>query len=184
MKVFLNPGHAPGIDSGATNNSYGVTEAEICRDIGAKVEQYLKAAGCEVMTVQSDNLAGESTGTNVTANANAWPADVFVSLHCNSAADSTAQGTECLVFGADSAPARNLADCIQHQIVHSLGTVDRGLKARPNLIVLKDTDMPATLVEMAFISNFKDVVLLTQHQDDFARAIARGVTDYISEGRG
>ena len=184
MKIFLNPGHAPGIDSGAVNSAYGVTEAEICRDIGAKVKAYLLAAGCEVRILQSDNLAGESTGPNVCATANAWPADIFVALHCNSAADASASGTECLVFGADSVPARNLAGCIQHQIVRSLGTVDRGLKARPNLIVLKDTDMPATLVEMAFISNFKDVVLLTQHQDDFARAIACGVTDYISEGRG
>lgn len=80
MKIFLNPGHAPGIDSGAVNSAYGVTEAEICRDIGAKVKAYLLAAGCEVRILQSDNLAGESTGPNVCATANAWPADIL--LHC------------------------------------------------------------------------------------------------------
>ena len=49
------------------------------------------------------------------------------------------------------------------------------------LYVLSNTDMPAVLVELAFISNAEDVVLLTEQQDEFARAIARGVTDYMNE---
>ena len=48
----------------------------------------------------------------------------------------------------------------------------------PGLIVLKHTDMPACLVETAFIDNDDDTALLTNKQDDFARAIARGITDY------
>ena len=60
----------------------------------------------------------------------------------------------------------------------ALGTTDRGIKSRPGLLVLRQTDMPAVLVEMAFIDNDSDGDLLTNRQDDFARAIARGVTDY------
>ena len=52
------------------------------------------------------------------------------------------------------------------------------MKERPGLCVLKHTDMPAVLVETAFIDNDEDAELLTNRQDDFARAIARGVTDY------
>lgn len=55
------------------------------------------------------------------------------------------------------------------------------MKTRPGLIVLKDTTMPSVLVETAFISNFEDVEKLVTHQDDFARAIARGITDYEVE---
>ncbi len=40
--------------------------------------------------------------------------------------------------------------------------------------------MPAVLVEMAFIDNTSDAILLRDQQDEFARAIARGVTDYLS----
>ena len=109
-------------------------------------------------------------------NANGWTADVFVSIHCN-AAGGDAQGTETLVC-CDGGKAGKLARCIQSQIVDSLGTVDRGVKERPNLIVLKETDMPAVLVETAFIDNDYDAELLTNNQDDFARAIARGITDY------
>lgn len=55
-KVFLNPGHHPGIDNGAVNSQYDVTEARIVLTIGELTKGYLEAAGCEVMMVQSDNL--------------------------------------------------------------------------------------------------------------------------------
>lgn len=131
--------------------------------------------------LQSDNLAGETPDLPcVVDTANTWPADVFVSLHCNSDS-SCARGTEALIYANNSGQSPQLATCIQSQIVQSLGTVDRGLKERPNLIVLKDTTMPAVLVETAFIDNEDDATLLTDNADDFARAIARGITDF--EGR-
>ena len=49
------------------------------------------------------------------------------------------------------------------------------------LIVLKHTNMPAVLVEMAFVDNDEDTILLTYKADEMARAIARGITDF--EGR-
>ena len=112
--------------------------------------------------------------------ANRNKADLFISIHCN-AAGGEAAGTETLVYSIDGGPATQLANCIQSQIVNSLGTIDRGLKERPGLVVLKHTDMPAVLVETAFIDNANDSQLLTDRQDDFARAIARGVTDYASQ---
>ena len=183
MKVFLNPGNHPGIDSGAVNLQYELQEAELVRNIGAMVEKYLVLAGLEVESLQSDNLAGESPCyPNVCQCANDSGADLFVSLHCNSAVNESAKGTETLVysFGEKSEQA---ALAIQSQLVTTLGTCDRGVKERPNLIVLKNTIMPAVLVEIAFISNEKDVQLLIYRQDDIARAIARGITDYFLEGR-
>lgn len=180
-KVFINPGHCPGVDSGAVNYSYGVTEAAIVKEVGDMVADFLRKAGCEVELLQSDNLAGENPNyPNVCASANNWPADVFVSLHCNAAASEQANGTECFAFSHWSKSDR-LAACIQSQIVHSLGTSDRGVKARPGLIVLNSTHMPAVLVEMGFISNDADCRMLINQQDELARAIARGITDYITE---
>ena len=181
MKVFINPGHMPGVDPGAMNPNSGLKECDVALAVGKLVEYYLKNAGCEVMRMQSDNLNGESPAyPNVCKTANDWGADVFVSLHCN--ADSgCARGTETLIYANDSGSSPQLAACIQSQIVQRLGTVDRGLKERPNLIVLKDTTMPAVLVETAFIDNEDDAALLTNNADDFALAIARGITDF--EGR-
>ena len=83
-----------------------------------------------------------------------------------------------VLFKTVEGAGEQLAQCIQSQIVDSIGTVDRGVKYMPKLLVLKYTDMPAVLVEMAFIDNDEDAALLTEKTDEFARAIARGVTDY------
>lgn len=177
MKVFLNPGHSPegNPDPGACGN--GMRECDVAKAVTDLAEHYLVAAGVEVVgNIQSDNLYYDGEGPNVVATANSSGADIFVSVHCNSATPA-ALGTETLCFDADSDAGR-LAQCIQSQIVDSLGTVDRGVKERKNLIVLKSTDMTAVLVELAFISNEGDAELLRDRQDDFARAIARGVTDY------
>ena len=173
MNVFLNPGHAPdgNPDPGAVNAETGLRECDVAKAVADLAEGYLKAAGVTVVgNLQDDSLAA------ITDAANGSGADVFVSIHCN-AFNSEANGTEVEVYPGSEAGAK-LGGCIQRQIVDSLGTTDRGLKERPNLYVLKHTDMPAVLVETAFIDNEGDAALLRDRQDDFARAIARGVTDY------
>ena len=184
MKVFINPGHDQKYDSGAVNPNSGLREADVAAEVGALAVDYLEAAGCECQIMQSDNLAPTSAGRSsyddrqgatVTETANDWGADIFVSIHCN-AANTAAQGTEVECYG--SGAGEQLAQCIQSQIVNSLGTTDRAVKYMPQLLVLKYTDMPAVLVEMAFIDNDEDAELLAGKTDEFARAIARGVTDY------
>lgn len=177
MKVFLNPGHAPdgNPDPGACNAETGLRECDVALNVGYKVAKYLNDAGIETAFLQSDSLE------EICDTANASGADLFISIHCNSAAAEEANGTEVCIR-PESGEAELLADCIQTQIVCALDTTDRGIKERVpgvnGLYVLNNTDMPAVLVEMAFISNEDDEPLLANNQDDFARAIARGVTDY------
>lgn len=181
MKIFINPGHDQTYDCGAVNNNYGITEASIAYEIGNKVAYYLNQVGYETQVMQSDNLYYDSPYADrpypVCQAANDWGSDIFVSIHCN-AANTVANGTETIVYryGGDST---TLASCIQDQIVNSLGTTDRGVKEMPGLIVLKHTDMTAVLVETAFIDNDSDALLLINNSDDFARAIARGISDYV-----
>lgn len=178
-KVFINPGHDElslqgtyDYDPGACNEEMRLYENEICAAVGALVVDYLTAAGCECNLLQSESLSG------ICAAANSWGADLFISIHCN-AFNGIANGTETLTYPSDI-EGYKLAECIQEQIIDTFDTTDRGLKARTDLAVLNGTDMPAVLVEMAFIDNPDDAVLLRDRQDDFARAIARGVTDYLS----
>lgn len=181
MKVFLNPGHSPnGIpDPGAKNVGTGLRECDVAKHIADLVEQYLTAAGVEVVgNIQSDNLFYDSDYPQpcVCAEANASDADVFVSVHCN-AFDCEAHGTETYAY-TSGGEGEKLAGCINDQIVKSLGTLNRGVKFRQDYIVLRHTDMPAVIVETAFIDSDIDEPLLRVKQDDFARAIARGITDY------
>ena len=167
MKIFINPGHCVGADPGAVGN--GLVEAEVALAIGKLVEKYLKAAGCETKLFQFDGLRA------IANEANDWGADLFVSIHCNSAATAAANGTETFCWNG-SAVGKKLARCIQNQIVETLPLANRGIKTA-NFAVLAYTNMPAVLVETAFIVNPYDAKLLKNNQDEFARAIARGVTD-------
>lgn len=176
MKVFLNPGHAPdGMpDPGACG--YGIRECDVAKSVAELVEHYLNDAGVTVVgNLQSDSLY------EITSTANNIEPDLFISIHCNSF-NSAAHGTETWHYYS-SHRGKLLAECIQRQIVDSLGTTDRGIKecvpgTETNFYVVRETDAVAVLVELAFIDNKGDNELLRDAQDEFARAIARGVTDY------
>ena len=107
--------------------------------------------------------------------ANTWGADVFISIHCNASTNNTANGTEVYTFNTSS-KALPLAKKIQSKIVEILGTTDRGTKTA-NFAVLRETTMPAVLVETAFISNKEDSDTLKTRQADFADAIFMAVCD-------
>jgi len=59
MKIFINPGHMPGVDSGAVNPVSGLRECDVAKKVGELVEYYLQSAGCSTMRLQSNNLCGE-----------------------------------------------------------------------------------------------------------------------------
>lgn len=172
MKIMINPGHG-GDDPGACG--CGLREVDVALNIGRRVENYLRAVGYDVKLFQFDGLQ------EICDDCNAWGADLFVSIHCNAGGGT---GTETFYFEYSTAGKR-LADCIQKQVVNSLGTVDRGLKTKISggydVYVTKYTDCPAVLVETAFIDNYHDAKLLIDREDDFARAIARGVTDFTAK---
>lgn len=171
MKVFLNPGHAPGGNPDPGACGCGLRECDVVKNVADLVTYYLTAVGVEVVgNIQHDDLEV------ITDAANTSGADIFISIHCN-AFNGSAQGTEVEVH-PDSRAGKKLGAYIQRQIVDKLGTVDRGLKCRPDLWVIKRTDMPAVLVELGFIDHTGDAALLRDNQDDFAQAIACGITDY------
>ena len=168
MKIFINPGHG-GSDPGACGN--GLQEADVTKKIGERAAKYLQAVGLDVKVFQYDGLQ------EICDDANAFKADLFISIHCN-AATGNAKGTETYCCRGATA-GRELATAIHKQITSSLPIVDRGVK-EAGFSVLVNTNMTAVLVETAFIDNPDDATLLSEREDDFARAIARGITDYIT----
>ncbi|SFT53065.1 N-acetylmuramoyl-L-alanine amidase [Selenomonas sp. GACV-9] len=181
MRVFLNPGHALGgnPDSGFSHPRLQLRECNLALTYGSLCGRYLELAGCAVKLLQSHNLSGENPGYPCVVDmANQWGADVFVSIHVNAGGG---RGPETYCYRTDGAGGQ-LAACIQHQLLWGLapydrGYVDRGIKEHPSFCVLRNTIMPAVLVEVGFIDS-DDVGILTQHGDDIARAIAQGIADY------
>jgi N-acetylmuramoyl-L-alanine amidase len=177
MRIAINAGHCPGLDSGAVGQT-GQQEAEVVRYIANKVCGYLQDVGYETLFIQENELQDICNASNN------FNADLFISIHCNAATNDQAQGTETWYFDG-SAKGESLAQCIQRQIIDSLQTVDRGVKdAVPHkngLYVLSNTDATSILVECGFISNAEDECMLASEkgQDELARAISRGVSDHV-----
>ncbi|MBP3730993.1 MAG: N-acetylmuramoyl-L-alanine amidase [Mailhella sp.] len=170
MKVFINPGHALNGNPDPGACGYGLRESDVAANVGAMVTEKLNAAGVETYLLQTDDLYG------VPDVANEWDADLFVSIHCN-AFNGVAKGTETCVYRLGTQGSA-LGEAVQEKLIAQIGTVDRGLKERPGLCVLKRTDMPAILVETAFIDEFTDNAALRDRQEAFAKAIAEGIMRY------
>lgn len=177
MKIAINAGHYPGLDSGAVGQT-GLQEAVVVRDIAINVCGYLQAVGYETLFIQENELQDICNASND------FGADLFVSIHCNASTGGQAQGTETW-YCDGSIKGESLAQCIQQQIIDNLQTVDRGIKdAVPHkngLYVLSNTDATAVLVECAFISNAEDECMLASEkgQDELSKAISRGVSDHV-----
>ena len=175
IKIFINPGHGQP-DPGAVGPS-GLTEAEVALSVGDRAAEYLREVGYKVRVLQSDYLG------SVIQDANVWDADLFLSIHCNSFDRPSANGTET-IYHQDSSRSKKFAQSVQNQLISEFGLVDRGIKTMASLKrelgVLSKTAMPACLAEMAFISNPEEEQLLASEQDRWAKALARGVSDYFA----
>ena len=182
--ICIDPGHG-GIDPGAVGPT-GVKEADITLAIGLLVAPYLEASGLQVTMTRTAATVpwSQSSAYNDlhgrTEIANVAKADVFLSVHCDSFSDSSAHGTTgyCLSMGGKG---EKLADAVRAEVVKEISTTDRGIKAA-NFQVLRDTDMPAALIETAFISNPGEEKLLADPavQKKLAAAIAQGICEYFN----
>lgn len=142
-RIYIDPGHSS-VDPGAVGY-------EVERDLNEKVSKYqnehlLANYVCETKV---GDISINST-SKVAAEANAWGADLFVSNHFNA---GKGDGYEALVH---SEKRKELGQIFEKH-VKAIGQNSRGVKYRPNLVVLKNTNMPAILNEGAFVDNLKDI---------------------------
>ena len=190
MRIMIDPGHAGrNVDPGAVNQSTGLQEADVALFVSKLVETQLLAAGHTVKLTRTEWEPAETDDLDYRPSlSNDWGADLFVSIHCNSAVSPNAAGYEVWTSPGDT-EGDALATCIYAQIAiefpdrtgradYSDGDPDK----ESRFYVLVHTNAPACLVEMAFISNDEEAALLSDvaWQTRYARAIARGVTDYTA----
>lgn len=164
-----------------------IKEKDINLAVAKRVYEYLKDEGVDAVMVRSTDEFVELK--DIADKANKKDAVLFISIHCNSVDGiSTAEGVEVLYFDKESDEKYNMhskefADNVLDEIVNSVDTVDRGLKERPGLAVLKWTEMPAVLVELGFITNSADQerLLSVAWQKDVAKAIGDGVIKTLAD---
>ncbi len=183
IKVYIDQGHNPrDYNTGAEGNGY--FEQDITYDIGVRLYDYLAENPDftpRLSRPTPETILGTTNSSSLTARvneANAWGADVFISLHTNAAINPAANGAEALIYSRNSEVSYELAEDILEEMTLVTGVRNRGIIERPGLYVLRRTNMPAVLVEMGFITNPGDAELMVNSPDLFALGIYRGIVDY------
>lgn len=173
MKIHINAGHG-GKDPGACGN--GLQEKDITLRAALKLGNMLKRNFEVSLTRVTDVFVPLA---EIARKANGEKADLFISLHCNSAANPDARGIETLVY-RNNGENKKVADLIQSKLIKQTGFVNRGVKERTDLLVLNSTNMTAVLIELGFISNREDAVKINQNEflDSCVEAIYKAVCEY------
>lgn len=183
--VVLDAGHG-GSDSGAVGPA-GVKEKTVTLSVAKKLQTILQKSGARVVMTRTTDVdvygAGATAGQELQARCNVANFDpsseLFVSIHCNSFSNSAANGMETYYYAA-SAGGRYLATLLNEELGKAGGIFNRGVKTA-NFYVMKHTNVPASLIELAFISNYREEKLLNSdsYQQKLAEAIAKGLARYF-----
>jgi N-acetylmuramoyl-L-alanine amidase len=188
MRVGDDPGHG-GSDPGAIGPT-GLKEKDVTLPIGLMLGELLKFNGIEpVYTRQTDTSLVKREGLSFKE----WQkrelnarekiiddakCDIAVSIHCNGSTDPRHKYISTYIY-ARGGKAEHLAIFVQRHLVESTGWEDGGIKVG-NLHMVRETDMPAILVELGFITNEKQEAWLKEKNNQYklAKAIAQGICDY------
>ncbi|HEY5341888.1 MAG TPA: N-acetylmuramoyl-L-alanine amidase [Candidatus Aquilonibacter sp.] len=191
--IVLDPGHGGG-DRGSVHGD--LQEAVLTLDMAKRVQAILVARGWEVkMTRNSDHDVLATPQSQAQSEKNGYHnpdaydlqarddiasdlgARLFVSIHCNAYINSGPSGTTLYYYKPSDLP---LAETMNHAVAQAnLGTKDDGIVKFP-YYVTKNADMPAVLVETAFLTNPDDYALLDSSawRQKMAEAIAEGIDQY------
>lgn len=182
--IMLDPGHG-GRDPGSISKIDGSSETDYIPYVARSLEAKLKAAGYNVL--KTNDTVDEYVDIFERARmANKVNADIFVSIHVNSATSPSAAGIEVLYSSEakhknKTRNQKELANCILNAVANLIGNKGRGLKEGA-YVVLRNTNMPAALLEMEFLSNKNTLVLLKSqaYLDKMVDGLYNGIVDYLN----
>lgn len=174
-KIVIDPGHG-GKDPGTYSQTTKTQEKAVALRTGLLLRDILLSKGYDVTMTRDSDWYPELRDRS--ALANEMDADVFISIHYNSAT-SSASGIETFAYYTDDNKA--LADSIQKELISYTGATNRGVKNGNKLIVLNTTKVPAVLVELGFMSNPTEAKRLLEddYQNALAQAMASGIDIYF-----
>ena len=182
IKIFIDQGHNPrNPNAGAEGN--GLREQDITYKVGVALAELLNA-DTNFSAKLSRNTPSEILGTSNAESlrirvreAVSYGADAFISIHLNASVITSATGSEAFVFKLGS-EADALASDILLRLTEATGYPNRGVFARPTLYVLRKTPMPATLLEIGYISNPEEARFMNENPMLYAKGIYNGILTY------
>lgn len=173
-RVCIDPGHG-GKDPGACSGEF--KEKDLTLDISLTLKKRLsRYKNFKLfMTRETDESVSLHNRCEI---ANKNLCSLFVSIHINSASNSSASGIETYVYGEGD---KSNGLLFQERLIATTGEKDRGVKTNPLLYVLGSTDMTAVLLELGFINNFHDINNLRKatYRQTLVNAIESAICKYF-----
>ena len=193
--IIVDAGHGV-IDPGYMTDDQSVKEKDVNLKITKKVKELLEASGAMVILTRNDDtsLYTEEAGKTIRQKYNEnlknrkkiiqeSSADMFISIHLNKFQESKYYGAQTF-YPAGKEDDKQLATYIQGELKRVVDkTNNRKIKSTNDIYLIKDNEIPSTLIECGFLSNDKEAKLLNdeEYQDQIAWAIYVGIQKYFSE---
>lgn len=183
-----------GEDAGAESAS-GTTEAETNLKIALKVQKLLEQSGCTVILTRSDESAiydidaqtlrqkKVSDIKNRVKIGNESSADIFVSIHLNKISQTQYYGWQTF-YKDGNEQGKKLATCIQNNLNESIQKENKRVPLKiDNIYIIKNVEIPTSIVECGFLSNPEEERQLLQddYQNRLAWGIYTGIINYFYE---
>ena len=177
--VVIDAGHG-GFDLGTHSKSY--EEKGVCLKTAIYLRKYLEKAGYHViMTRSRDEYLPLKKRAEI---ANQAKSQILISIHCNSAKNTSAKGIE-IFYTQKTEPwrakkSKELAQCVLSSLLSQTGADSRGIK-EGNFCVIRETKMPSILIEAGFLTNDEERKKLSNdfYLDTVAKSITTGIDNYF-----
>ncbi len=184
IKIFIDQGHNPTgyHNTGAVGN--GLNEENITYQVGVYLANLLDADPrfeVRLSRPTPTTVLGTTNASSLRERvrmANEWPADYFISIHCNANPNPAINGTEIYLYQFGT-QANWMAQQIMEGITQTVGTKNNGIRLNQSLYVLRRTTMPSLLIELGYLTNASDAQKLRDDQYQFAYGIYLGIMRYF-----
>lgn len=178
-KIVIDAGHNGLSDPGAVYN--GRRESDDALRLAMAIGEILSRNGYEVEYTRTGNI--NQSVVQKAEFANDADADLLISIHRNMASyPGQYQGVQTLIYNEEGIK-QPMAEQINHNL-EELGFRNIGIDLRPDLAVLRRTQMPALLLEVGFIDSDSDNQLFDDRFQEIAQAIADGIMDTLNAAEG
>ena len=189
--IIIDAGHG-GEDGGAVSSN-GVSEAQINLSIALKIQKLLEQSGATVILTRSDDNAiydidsktlrqkKNSDLKNRVKIGNTSTADLFISIHLNKIEQSQYYGWQTF-FKDGNEQGKKLATCIQENLNEAIQKENKRTPLKiSNVYIIKNVEIPTTIVECGFLSNPEEEKQLQtdEYQNRLAWGIYNGIMDYF-----
>ncbi len=182
--IVIDAGHG-GKDAGTESDKNKYQEKQLTLQTARLVQKYLDELGYQTVMTREEDIYVELTSRSQMANI--LKADLFVSVHYNFCDSQEVEGIEIFYYKDEKntqlqrlKDSKRLGDTVLAKIVKHTGAQSRGVKTA-NFAVIRETKMPAILIEGGFLSNPKEREKLKDpnYRCYQAWAIARGIDAYL-----